>query len=260
MNTPYDEFAAALRSPTAQVPAGLLRTWNDSSPGPRLAVYRNNVGSSLARALGESFPVVKALVGDEFFTALARQFTSACPPASPVLSQYGAAFGDFIDTFPPAAELPYLADVARLEWARIQAFYAADVPALGVAVLASHLAKPEALAQAMLGLHPSVSTVVSAHPVVSIWAAHQGPEDLAQIALECSECALVFRAGDEPIVQTMPYAMAAFVRALLQHQALGDAVAVATTSQPTDPQPFDLTAALTVLIQNQLICSWGPGG
>ena len=256
MNTPYDELAAALLSPDSSAPAGLLRTWNGSSPTPRLAVYRNNVWSSLVRALGESFPVARALVGEAFFAALAREFVAACPPTSAVLSQYGGELGSFIATFPPAAELPYLAGVARLEWARIQAFHAADAPALGMPMLASHLAKPEALAQALLGLHPSVGVVVSDHPVVSIWAAHQGQLDLADVALNHGECALVFRLDDEPVVHRVSRAMARFVGAIVKGQALGAAVATGATQATMDDTAFDLTLALSMLLQNGLICSW----
>lgn len=96
-------------------------------PRPR-AAYRNNVAVSLGQALGRRFPVIQRLVGDEFFAALARAYLAADPPRSPVLMEWGAGFADFLAGFRPLAGWPFMADVARIEWARGLAFHAADAP------------------------------------------------------------------------------------------------------------------------------------
>lgn len=64
-------FAAALLNPDLPCPGG-LSTWNGSAPATRFAVYRNNVTVSLVDALADTFPVLQALVGEEFFRAMAR--------------------------------------------------------------------------------------------------------------------------------------------------------------------------------------------
>ena len=56
-------FAAALLDSRQGCPAG-LRTWNGSDPAARLAVYRNNVVSSLIDALADTFPVAIAFPSD----------------------------------------------------------------------------------------------------------------------------------------------------------------------------------------------------
>ena len=89
----------------------------------RIGVYRNNVKASLVAALVGAFPVVQRLVGEEFFEAAAFVFVEHHPPRSPVLAEYGAGFAAFLEGFEPARDLPYLADIARLEWARQQAFH-----------------------------------------------------------------------------------------------------------------------------------------
>ncbi len=81
-------FAAALLTPELPSPAG-LRVWNGSDPAARLAVYRNNVVSSLIDAVADSFPVTQELVGEEFFRAMAAVFVRAHPPRSKVLTHYG---------------------------------------------------------------------------------------------------------------------------------------------------------------------------
>src|SRR5262245_42124274 len=89
----------------------------DSIPAAaRLRVYRHHVLRSLETALSATFPTVQTLVGDEFFGGMARHFVANNPPKQPVLSEYGADFPAFVEGHAPAGGLPYLADVARLDW------------------------------------------------------------------------------------------------------------------------------------------------
>ena len=120
-------FAQALLDPERDCPSGLT-TWNGSDPVMRFAVYRNNVMLSLIDALADTFPVTQELVGEEFFRVMAKHFVQAQPPRSRLLAFYGDSFADFVDSFAPAAPVPYLADVARLEMCRVRAYHAADVP------------------------------------------------------------------------------------------------------------------------------------
>ena len=113
-------FGRALLDPQMATPDGLTGPDGETAP-KRFNVYRNNVIVSLCEALGESFPAVKALLGEEYFRALAQAFVTAHPPVSPVLIWYGAGFADFLDVFPPLKAYPYLGDVARLEWSWLQA-------------------------------------------------------------------------------------------------------------------------------------------
>ncbi len=96
--------------------------------------------SSLIDALRTKFPATERIVGEEFFRAMARVFVIAHPPRSKILHTYGDDFGDFIAAFEPAAELAYLADVARLEAARTRAYHAADATPLTPADFARHRA------------------------------------------------------------------------------------------------------------------------
>ena len=78
------------------------------------------------------YPVTRRLVGDDFFRAMARAFVAAQKPRSPVLIHYGADFPAFVEAFEPAREIPYLTDVARLENAWVEAYHAAEAPALAL--------------------------------------------------------------------------------------------------------------------------------
>lgn len=241
-------FAAAALDPGTPEPGGGAAMHR----AHRFAVYRNNVLGGLVRALEARFPVVRRLVGDEFFAAMAAAFAARHPPRSPLMFEYGAGFDGFVARFPPAAGLPYLADVAALELARGQAFHAADAAPLPVAAFAAHAARDPAGLR--LSLHPSLAVLRSRHPLLSIWAAHRAAGEPAPITAWQPEDALVFRDGDAVAVLALPPGEAAFHGALLRHLPLGEASAAACAEAPG----FDAGAALARLIGNGLIVALQP--
>ncbi|MGB5735208.1 MAG: DNA-binding domain-containing protein [Thiohalocapsa sp.] len=248
-------FAAALLAPEQPVPPGLI-AWNGSDPAVRFGVYRNNVAVSLTEALAEGFPVTRALVGDAFFEAMARCFVTEHSPCSPILTDYGDAFPDFIAAFLPAAGLPYLPDMAHLERARVRAYHAADAQPLTADDLTPHLADPQRLPATRVVLHPACTVLASEHAVVSLWAAHQGQCRIEDLDLSRAEAALVLRDGDEVQVVPVSTAIARFLAALAGGTALGDAAA-ATNATAAD---FDLVQALALLIHHGGIAAWHPPG
>ena len=117
------EFSKALLEPSQPTPQGVIRP--DGKPaGKRFDVYRNNVVVSLIGALGDGYPAVRKTVGEKFFDAVASVYVRSHPPKTPLMIFYGDSFADFLDRFEPAQQIPYLADVARLEWARRRAYHA----------------------------------------------------------------------------------------------------------------------------------------
>jgi hypothetical protein len=244
-------FADALLGPSRPIPAGLVSR-NGGDPASRFAVYRNNVVVSLRAALADTFPVVRALAGDDLFAELARRYIRAEPPRSPVLTQYGDGFAGWLAACGLAAHLPWLSDLARLERARVRAFHAADAPRLAATDIAARLATPPRLPAARLGLQPSLHVVESAFAIVSLWAAHQGCPAAPQTLPPTSspEAALVLRIGDEVAVLRIEAAAAAFYRRLQQGLPLGEAAADTT---------LDLGAALALLIRHGALCAWHAG-
>jgi hypothetical protein len=237
-------FVAALLDPERACPPELT-TWNGSAPAARFAVYRNNLLSSLIDALGESFPVVRQLLGEEFFRAMAAIYVRNSPPRTRILADYGVEFPDFIDGFAPADSLPYLADVARLEWLRIRAYHAADARPLAMDELAAALASPDSLGTLLLQLQPALGLLDSSYAIVSLWAAHQGALALADVDPYQAQCALVMRNGLEVEVIGIHRGDVRFIQALHQGQPLG----CATQQAITLDQDFDLGACLAHLLR-----------
>src|SRR2546428_2542491 len=112
----------------------------------RLRIYRNTCRSTLIEALRMTYPAVERLVGRDFFDMAAARYAGTHPPQSGYLNEYGGEFADFLAAFGPAGELPYLADVARFEWALRVAANAPDAPGLDpLPVAAGGFPRPPAL-------------------------------------------------------------------------------------------------------------------
>lgn len=172
-----DAFAAALAGDSAP-----LGEWAETGPG--LAVYRNTVAKGLVDALAAQFPTVARAAGEAWMAEAARRFGREHPPEQPSLMSYGAAFPAWLGAQPAADEAPWLAGLARIDWARSLALFAADAPAL----TAQDLAGLEEAAYAKLapGLHPAARALWFEDGTPGLWLALQGEAtpDSVQLAAE----------------------------------------------------------------------------
>jgi hypothetical protein len=243
----YAAFARALCEPAAPLPAG-LRTAPGAALQQRFDVYRNNVHASLIAALGESFPVTRALVGDEFFRAMAHGYVRTRKPHGPVLALYGDTFPDFIDGHAPAATLPFLGDVARLERAWSASWSAADEPALDRAALARYAARQ--LADARIRAHAAAHLVRSRWPVAALWEAHRAAvPDLSRLTWQ-PEHVLVTRPDAEIRLLRLAPGAADIAASLLA----GNPISVAAAEDPLT----DIGAALGLYIDCGMIAEILP--
>lgn len=244
-------FAAALLDPAAPCPAG-LKSWNGSDPEQRFAVYRNDVVVSLIDALADTYPVTQALVGEDFFRAMARIYVLAHPPRSPALACYGQDFAEFITGFAPAASVPYLADMARLEMARVQSFHAADAEGAPLAEIQRFIAEPDLLPGLRIGLHPSIFCLASPFAVASLWFAHQGQAlSIGEVDPYVAEHALLMRQGLVVELRTVSFAEHLFVSQLAANSPLGRAAQAALEADAD----FELYAMLGLLVRLGAICA-----
>ncbi|PIB58727.1 DNA-binding domain-containing protein [Pseudomonas sp. 2995-1] len=244
----HDAFTSALLAPDLPCPDGLFSS-NGADPASRFAVYRNNVHSSLINALASAYPVTVQLVGDEFFRAMVGVYVQAHPPTSPLISDYGSTFADFIEGFDPASSVPYLADVARLERLRVRAYHAADTPAVSQQAALQQLQAQTELGALRLRLHPSLAVLNSAYAVVAVWAAHQTEGALATLDPYKAQSALVLRQGLIVKVFAVDGGAVAFINSLNHGAALEMAVADALKACAE----FDLHQCLSLLINHDAI-------
>src|SRR3989454_10050363 len=136
------------------------------APAERLRIYRNTCRSTLIEALRMTYPAVERLVGRDFFDMAAARYAGTHPPQSGYLNEYGGEFADFLAAFGPAGELPYLADVARFEWALGVAANAADAPLLDPLTLAA--VDPQRHAAVRFEPQPSGCLLTLAYPAGQI--------------------------------------------------------------------------------------------
>jgi hypothetical protein len=195
-----------------------------------LAVYRDSIAAVRERALRSAFPVVARLVGDAYFAEAARRHALASPPASADLNRYGEAFAAFLAGYEHASDLPWLADVARLEWAVHESLRAADAPALDFAALAR---VPEVeRAGLTLALHPGVRLVRCAWPVLAIWEANQEGRDGTPDRDEGADDVLVWREGGTVRLERIEPGQAALLEGIARGDSLGEAVERAGDADP----------------------------
>lgn len=209
------------------------------APSGRLEVYRNNVFANLSEALKAVYPVICRLVGEEFFRHAAREYVRRYPSSSGDIHEFGSAFGDFLQDFPPVASLVYLPDTARLEWQVHEAFHAADQAPLALDRLAR--VAPEDYEKLSFVLHPACRLVRSSYPVHRIWEVNQ-PEFAGEQAVNLSEgeCRLlVSRPRFEVTIAPLSCGGFSLLAALAEREPLGSAVEQALQAEPDfDPSTF----------------------
>lgn len=235
-------FTAALLDPDRASPAAVAGP-HGKGARRRYNVYRNNVTVSLVDALAAVFPATMRITGPDFFRAMARSHIRATPPTSPLLFEYGHDFPDFIESYEYGQSMPWLADVARIERAWLDAYHAADDEPLPTHALASIPA--ELLGGTIFVPHPATRILHSHFPVVTIFAANRSAGPVGRIDATGPEIALVTRPALDVVVRRISPGAAAFLSGLVEGDSLGAAAAVAFG---TDPE-FDLAAAIAGMLE-----------
>ncbi len=141
------------------------------SAAEHFEIYRNGVLGSLTQALADTFPVCQRLVGEKFFDGLAYHYVCDAKSQTPDLSDFGESLPSFIEQFEPAESLPYLSDVARLEWCWHRAFHAEDDSAFDFETFS--LLSEEQQSTVVFCLPCSAHLLSSAYPTDRIWEVNQ---------------------------------------------------------------------------------------
>lgn len=245
-----EEFAAALRDPAADVPGDIAGL--DGRPATRrFAVYRNNVIVGLVGAVAGAYPAVARIVGEDFFNAMARAYVRAAPPTSPLLVEYGEGYAAFIEGFEPAGSLPYLPDIARIEWAWREAYHSAEAVPLGPTDLAG--IDETDLPALTVTVHPSLRIVRSRYPALKIWRMNVRDEPVVPVDLGAGgEDTLIVRPEAEVEIRLLPPGGARFIEAL----AVGGTLSEAAERAIEADTRFDLTANIAGLIDSGAIVDY----
>jgi len=213
-----------------------------------LKAYQSNGNLLAQRALQAAYPVVAQMLGDDSFADLARAFWHTHPPVRGDVAQWGEHLAAFIAGDEQLRPEPYLADVARCEWALHRAAFAADanLQSHTLALLTTH--DP---AHLRLVLAPGLWCHSSPWPVVSLVAAHQSPPQntLAQAAellrQNTPQDAVVWREGLRPQIRQALQGE----RAFLQSLGVGTGLLAAVEQAPA----LDFSQWLPLAVQTGLL-------
>lgn len=214
-----------------------------------LAVYRANVFGNWSKALAGAYPVVRKIVGNEFFDGLAREYARAEPSHRGDLNAFGERLADFVACFGPAQDLPYLPDVARMEWLAHQAYYAADAAPFDPVRLSRM--PQSAFADLRPVLSPASALMQSPWPLARLWEVHQrGYDGRLDVDLQAGAARiLVHRLRWRVQVRALGDGDFRFLCGARDGERLGDALAGA---MKTDPR-FDPSDALARWVEHGAI-------
>jgi hypothetical protein len=212
----------------------------------RLDIYRNNVTVSLVNALAETFKTCSAIVGEEFFNAMALHFVRQHPPKSPILTLYGAEFSAFIRDFSPAASVGYLADIADLEYGRVVAFHCVDE-------VATQSALSQFALDTCITLKKSIQIIRSQYAIYNIWTSHYEEEALDPVVVDAPQNILIFRHQFSVEIIRISTVEANFFEQLQQGKSLLQACEQVMKEQLDDDALFDPLPSIKMLIKHSLI-------
>jgi len=250
-----EKFAAALADASLAPGAAKFFRGAPEEAIARLAVYRGNVVANAQEALANAYPIVVKIVGEEFFNGLAREHLRRHPSTSGDLNAYGECFAGFVAAFPHTQDLPYLPDVARMEWLAHRAHYARDAEPFGASRLA--VIRETRWNDLRPVLAPSCTLLESHWPVARIWEVHQDGY--------AGELSVDFESGPERIlvhrprfrVQVAP--LSAGAHRFLQRAAAGSSIAAALEAAFAEEPGFEFPAALRAWIEAAVVIDFELG-
>lgn len=199
----------------------------------RLKIYRDNIFGNLVGALLDTYPLIGKLTGEDFAKGLMRAFILENPLREACLNRYGGGLATFIEFFAPAQGLPYLPDVARLEWAANEAYYAPDDKPLTPAGLQNVLL--DELADMVLPLRSSVRFLASRWPLPAIrdFCLKENRSESETLNLNQGDCRLmVYRPGLTAEIVPLEPAEYAFLQDTGTGQTLGKALETTLKTAP----------------------------
>jgi predicted nucleic-acid-binding protein len=235
--SPTGAFVEGLLDPSRPVPTTVL-----GRTPKRYAVYRNNVTIGLIRAMESNFPVVRRLLGEQYFAGLAREFVQKHPPQSPLMFQYGSLFGDYLAAEEDLRDYPYLGDVARLEQRMRLSYHEADSPSLCASALTDF--SEEDLMSATFKPQPAMAIIESWFAIHSIYGAHQSSNASAVEDIARPESVVVVRPVHDVALHLITSTQCDFLKSLIAGETLGVAAEVAFDHDNN----FDLTRAIGLLL------------
>lgn len=231
-------FAAALRDPS--VACAVV-------PPANLAIYRNNASIGFRVALERTYPVVRRRVGDDYFRQLAAHYRERFPSRSGDLHWVGRHFAAFLEDHLRDGDYAWLAELARLEWARAECMVAVESPAVAADTLTRFA--PHELERLEFHLQPTLRLHSFSCPVFTVWENNQ-VDNAPPVDQSLGPEAGMTRVRHQfPEIRRLESPLFAFLSALQRGAPLGEAM----SSAPLDEG--SLVQSLAFVFNEGLVCS-----
>jgi hypothetical protein len=150
----------------------LVRGADDSDRKTRICVYSDAYYLRLRDVLREDFPRVAAVLGAERFDEVVEGYLEEFPSEQPSVRHLGRALAEFLQSREDVPKC--LADLAELEWARVEVFDAPDAECATIDELAT--VPPDAWPTLRFSTIPAIQTLRVQYPAHQLWSDSQSPE------------------------------------------------------------------------------------
>lgn len=227
----FQSFSTYLRLGEAEA---LTRVFPQADDLSFAAVYRNGFLRACIDALRASYPVVNALVGEEYFTIVARAYVARYPPKRSTFVAYGDRFPKFLPHIADQHQLAYLQDFATLDQTWMSAYFAADSKLLSESQVSSWQAAGNEIGSLGVCLPQSAALITLGYPVSSLWLSLKSgcvPSETVQLK-PATERSLVWRDADDQVnLRVTSSAEFAFLKTLSTGATLLQAASTAIKHQ-----------------------------
>lgn len=199
----------------------------------RWHVYRSGYLARIIEALENDYPAARRVIGRGPFGSLIHRYLHVHPPRSFDLRHAGEHLDSFLKLDPLSGKLPFLSDLARLEWLLAEAFLAEDPSPLFWSDLQAM--DPETVSDLPLALNPGTSVIRSPWPLIDIWKLKDKSE--GQISLDITgrpSVVLIYRKGLKALCRNLDELDARLVEAAATGATLAEIQANLTAGD--DPE------------------------
>ncbi|MBX7113546.1 MAG: DNA-binding domain-containing protein [Myxococcaceae bacterium] len=171
-------FQAVMGEGALAESAALIRS-GALTPEDRIGIYAEMYWLRMRDTLRADYPFVWHVLGDEPFDVLVARHIRRRPSTHYSLGRLGS---EFAETLRDAhLEWPWVVDLAKLEWARAEAFISPDAPVLAFAALGA--LSDETFHHSRLQISPSVRLLKPTWDVLTVWRTCESGGDWRAIAV-----------------------------------------------------------------------------
>lgn len=244
-------LSQGIRGDSTALEAAANSITNTPLPGAaRLYIHQNHLFMTAKEALRATFETVAKLVDPGFFDFLAHGFVAETPPTDPRMTQYGAGFAAYLSNHPSCTEVPFLTDVAALDWAMTHVTHSYETSALDPESISAIPVEDHAQ---MVFLPRTTIRVLSCNsPVADIWKFAHGQGDVPN-DMTTPTWLLVESDHGQPSFEPLTPSEGIFWFHLTQGNSLADAAEAVFTQD----QHFDLSTSLGRALSLGLFASVG---